>query len=92
MFSKLLSVCFVAFAVGRQVALDQDPLLRGANRVDRDGWIELQLAGDAYTVGYQHGSLIASEFAEAWEAYDYMMYQTTGKTLAVNHQLIVVLQ
>jgi hypothetical protein len=46
----------------------RDPRLRGAYRFDRDGWIYVHLEGSPARIGYQHGYLLASEVADAFQA------------------------
>lgn len=45
-----------------------DARLRGAYRFDRDGWIYVHLEGSPARIGYQHGYLLASDVADAFQA------------------------
>jgi hypothetical protein len=41
-----------------------DARLRGAHRLERDGWIYVRLEGPPERIGYQHGYLLADEIAD----------------------------
>jgi hypothetical protein len=43
----------------------QDTRLNGASRGARNGWITVRLAGTPSEIGYQHGTLLAPEIADA---------------------------
>ena len=52
--------------------------LEGASRNDVNGWIHLRIAGAPFARGFQHGYLVATEYAEAIRVYEAMTLQTTG--------------
>lgn len=52
-----------------------------ARRFDRAGWMHVQVQGDPYTRGFQHGYLTAPEYKEALRTYRSMTYQTLGMEL-----------
>ena len=49
-----------------------------ASRNDINGWVHLQIAGAPFERGFQHGYLIAAEYADAVRDYEAMTYQTMG--------------
>jgi len=46
----------------------EDRILAGSSRVDVNGWIFVRVCGDPYEIGFQNGSLLANEVADAIEA------------------------
>jgi len=44
------------------------PLLRGAYRLEKNGWIFVHLEGDPFQIGFQHGYLLAAETDLSWRA------------------------
>src|SRR5690242_14660514 len=60
-----------AFAAARSFpakTASADVRLGGAYRFDKGGWIYVHLAGSPEQIGYQHGSLLAGEIEDAFEA------------------------
>ena len=52
--------------------------LERASRNDVNGWIHLRIEGAPFERGFQHGYLIAAEYADAIRVYEAMTYQTMG--------------
>ena len=52
--------------------------LERASRNDVNGWIHLKIAGAPFERGFQHGYLVAAEYADAIRVYEAMTYQTMG--------------
>lgn len=52
--------------------------LGGASRTDVNGWIHLRVAGAPFERGFQHGYLVAAEYAEAMRVYRAMTFFTMG--------------
>jgi hypothetical protein len=52
--------------------------LERASRNDVNGWIHLRTAGAPFERGFQHGYLVAAEYADAQRAYQAMTYQMMG--------------
>jgi uncharacterized protein CbrC (UPF0167 family) len=52
--------------------------LERASRNDINGWIHLKIAGAPFERGFQHGYLVAAEYADAIRVYEAMTYQTMG--------------
>ena len=52
--------------------------LEGASRNDVNGWVHLKIAGAPFERGFQHGYLVAAEYADAVRVYEAMTYQTMG--------------
>src|SRR5512140_357918 len=48
-----------------------DAKLKGSYRFDRANWAYVHLEGSPAQVGYQHGSLLAKEIEDAFEAVKY---------------------
>jgi hypothetical protein len=57
---------------------EQRGWLERASRTDVNGWIHLTIAGAPFERGFQHGYLVAAEYAEALRVYEAMTYQTMG--------------
>jgi hypothetical protein len=49
-------------------AVSSDPRLRSAYRFERGGWVYVHLEGPPSQIGFQHGYMLASEIADAFEA------------------------
>ncbi|HEV2350012.1 MAG TPA: C45 family peptidase [Terriglobia bacterium] len=49
-------------------AATADSRLHGAYRFDQGGWIFVHLAGSPEQIGFQHGSLLAADIEDAYEA------------------------
>jgi len=45
-----------------------NPLLDGAYRLDKNGWIYVHLEGTPFQIGYQHGYLLAENLNTSWSA------------------------
>jgi uncharacterized protein CbrC (UPF0167 family) len=52
--------------------------LERASRNDVNGWIHLKIEGPPFERGFQHGYLVAAEYADAIRVYEAMTYQTMG--------------
>ena len=48
-------------------------------REDKNGWIYIHVHGSPYDVGYEHGSLLSNELADALKAVQLDMLDQTGK-------------
>ena len=59
-----LAVLLPGFA-GSTAAAATDPRLQGSSRGARNGWITVRLQGPPSTIGYQHGTLLSAEIADA---------------------------
>ena len=55
-------------SVSAAPAAPDDARLHGAYRFDQSGWVYVHLEGDPGTVGFQHGSLLAPEIEDAFQA------------------------
>jgi hypothetical protein len=60
------ALCFGAgiSAVGADKSAVDFGRMAGSYRLERDGWIYIHLEGTSDQIGYQHGSLLASEIAD----------------------------
>src|SRR5215471_4473060 len=56
-----------------------DTRLARAWRFEQNGWIYVHLEGSPSTIGYQHGSLLAPEIADAFEAVKLSATHSTQK-------------
>ena len=56
----------------------QQDWLGKASRTDVNGWIHLRVAGAPFERGFQHGYLVAPEYAEAMRVYRAMTFVTMG--------------
>jgi hypothetical protein len=52
--------------------------LERASRNDVNGWVHLRIEGAPFARGFQHGYLIAAEYANAIRVYEAMTFQTMG--------------
>lgn len=59
--SPVLSLLLTAAAVAAPLTPEQQALLKGGSRHDRDGWVYLHVEGGARARGFQHGYLLAPE-------------------------------
>jgi len=57
----------------------QDPRLRSSYRFERGGWVYCHLEGSPRQIGFQHGSLLAPEIADAFEAVKLIDTHTTKR-------------
>ncbi len=57
---------------------EQRGWLERASRNDVNGWVHLKIAGAPFERGFQHGYLVAAEYADALRVYEAMTYQTMG--------------
>ena len=62
------------------LSAQQQDWLDKASRRDVNGWIHLCIAGAPYERGFQHGYLVAREYAEAIRVYRAMTFQAMGVT------------
>jgi Phospholipase B len=60
-------------------APDKDAALAKAYRFERDGWIYVHLEGSPHDIGFQHGSLLANEIADAFAAIQLNMTHSSGR-------------
>ena len=63
-FSGLAPLVEVPSAVGAKPS----PLLAGAYRTEKNGWIYVHLEGTPFQIGYQHGYLLADNMNVSWSA------------------------
>src|SRR4051812_26799466 len=57
---------------------EQRGWLERASRNDVNGWVHLKIQGAPFERGFQHGYLVAAEYADAIRVYEAMTYQTMG--------------
>ena len=57
---------------------EQRGWLERASRNDVNGWVHLKIEGAPFERGFQHGYLVAAEYADALRVYEAMTYQTMG--------------
>ena len=57
---------------------EQRGWLERASRIDVNGWVHLTIAGAPFERGFQHGYLVAAEYADALRVYEAMTLQTSG--------------
>jgi hypothetical protein len=57
---------------------EQRGWLEQASREDVNGWVHLKIGGEPFARGFQHGYLIAAEYADAIRVYTAMTYETMG--------------
>ena len=57
---------------------EQRGWIERASRTDINGWVHLRIGGAPFERGFQHGYLIAAEYADALRVYEAMTYQTMG--------------
>jgi hypothetical protein len=60
----VLSTIIVQVSAGKPAS----PLLKGAYRVDQNGWIYVHLEGKPFEIGYQNGYLLADNIDQSWKA------------------------
>jgi Phospholipase B len=63
-----LGVALAAPKAFPAMASKPDPRLGSAYRFDKGGWIYVHLSGSPEQIGFQHGSLLAEEIQDAFEA------------------------
>ena len=51
-----------------QAAKPEHPLLKGAYRIEKEGWIYVHLEGKPFQIGYQHGYLLWDNLNQSWSA------------------------
>src|SRR5260221_14358212 len=56
-----------------------DPLLAKAKREDKAGWIYVHLEGSPKDIGFQHGSLLATEIDDLIKTMQYFLPHNSGK-------------
>ncbi len=76
-----LAMLALLLVVGPRPALaGGDPaLLRGATRLEKDGWIYVHLEGPPEAIGYQHGSLLSGEIADLLRVAKPFLEKTTRR-------------
>ncbi|MGF6597778.1 hypothetical protein P3T23_002495 [Paraburkholderia sp. GAS448] len=52
--------------------------ITNSSRTDINGWVHLKIRGAPFQRGFQHGYLIAAEYAEALRVYKALTFQTLG--------------
>jgi hypothetical protein len=52
--------------------------ISNASRINTNGWVHLKIRGAPFERGFQHGYLIAAEYAEALRVYTALTFQTLG--------------
>ncbi|MCD6059103.1 MAG: peptidase [Thermomicrobiales bacterium] len=57
---------------------EQRSWLERASRDDVNGWVHLKIVGAPFERGFQHGYLVAAEYADAIRVYEAMTYQMMG--------------
>ncbi|MGH2584639.1 MAG: C45 family autoproteolytic acyltransferase/hydrolase [Dehalococcoidia bacterium] len=89
-WAPIVAVFLLAFAVDRgrlapqaataqtQLTEEEQHWLARAGRQDVSGWIHLRIQGAPFERGFQHGFLIAEEYAEAIRAYRANTFQSIG--------------
>src|SRR5262245_32438003 len=60
----LLIVTGVSGCRGYNIAMIDDNIAKGSNRIERNGWIYVQLEGAPSRIGFQHGYLLATEIGD----------------------------
>ena len=61
-----LAVCCTVLAWGAKAPAQANPELKGGYRLhEKNGWTFVHLEGTPHQIGYQHGSLLAPEIADA---------------------------
>ena len=68
----------VASPVPGELTDEEGGWLERASRNDVNGWIHLKIEGAPFERGFQHGYLVAAEYADAIRVYEAMTYQTMG--------------
>jgi hypothetical protein len=63
--AAVLAVTTLLAGGAHAVAATEDPRLAGASRGARNGWITVRLQGAPSAIGFQHGTLLAPEIADA---------------------------
>lgn len=61
-----------------QLNAEQQKIIAKASLENINGWKYLSLEGSPYEIGFQHGYLLADEFADAVRVYTYMTLENTG--------------
>lgn len=59
---------------------EQEGWVAQASRSEVNGWIYLRIKGEPFARGFQHGYLVADEWADAQRVYKAMTYQNFGLT------------
>ena len=63
--AALFTVATLLAGCAHAIAAAGDPRLAGSSRGARNGWITVRLQGAPSAIGYQHGTLLAPEIADA---------------------------
>lgn len=57
---------------------EQEAWIAEASRTDVNGWLYVRVGGEPFQRGFQHGYLVAKEWADAVRVYSYFTLQTIG--------------
>jgi len=57
---------------------EQQGWVDAASREEINGWTYLRISGEPYARGFQHGYLVAAEYADALATYRFMTYEQFG--------------
>ena len=81
-FIKILFTCILmtsASQAAEQALTDQETAwMKKASRKNVNGWLWVKIQGAPFERGFQHGYLLAKEYAEALRVYKAMTLHTTG--------------
>ena len=81
-FIKILFTCILmtsASQAAEQALTDQETAwMKKASRKNVNGWLWVKIQGAPFERGFQHGYLLAREYAEAMRVYKAMTLHTTG--------------
>ncbi len=61
-----------------ELTSDQQAIVDRALLEEKDGWYHIKTYGDPYSLGFQHGYLLADQYAKALRTYTYMTLQCFG--------------
>jgi hypothetical protein len=68
-----------AIASAHEQVTSSDARLKGAYSFERGGWVYVHLEGDPWTIGFQHGYLLAKEIEDAFPAVSAGMMHATKR-------------
>jgi hypothetical protein len=66
-------------ASAQQQTASHDPRLKGTYSFERGGWVYVHLEGEPFTIGYQHGYMLANEIEDAFPAVQAGMMHSTHR-------------
>jgi len=66
-------------ASAQEQAASHDPRLKGTYSFERGGWVYVHLEGEPFTIGYQHGYMLAKEIEDAFPAVQADMMHSTHR-------------